>query len=436
MIIRVDLGHHACEWTFRESGRLAAWLSQCPWISGGGVRVVRASSVDAGQELALQLERWVRAQDNGLSGVRPSIIPGAALGDGLVPAVLDLFERPRSLHGFALYRTLAADFSGVPRPIIVEPPVNGAATRRRSEADTLFEMIGKTDPSPPVAIILIDTVSDPLLGDAYDLSNGRPLDGIVHELLGPENVLWSAYVHQRLAWEAGGDLSLAREWNEDVLSLECGSDDVLEDVFNHRAEDRLRRIPKDAVDSLSASVRSLVTRARERTESATLLRKHGLLWPDGPGTWIRPTPWAARALLLASVNGEASSFLRGCLVCAPLAHEVLRRCFEIECLERARCWSDVRSLSASENAKNLYRDFQIAHVLSEARHYPAGCPARPVDEWDFATFGEFLAKMDERGERRELADLRDLRNAIVHGHYVSWYTIATLRRICQIIARR
>ena len=67
---------------------------------------------------------------------------------------------------------------------------------------------------------------------------------------------------------------------------------------------------------------------------------------------------------------------------------------------------------------------------SEYPFYPPGCPAAPTDEWPFATFGELLYVLKQvRPVSPHLFDLRDLRDALAHGHYAGRHAVSVLRRI-------
>src|SRR5262249_55631063 len=155
-------------------------------------------------------------------------------------------------------------------------------------------------------------------------------------------------------------------------------------------------------------------------------------WRPPGETRLRPVPWVARALLCLHEGEEVRFLLRGCLVCAPLAKEVLSRCFDLEARERTLCWAERGELPLPREITDRYQKFMEAVPATEYRFYPAGCPAAPTDAWPFATFGELLVNLGHSRQRwPHRYELRDLRNALAHGHYVGWYAVQALRRVEQ-----
>jgi len=108
--------------------------------------------------------------------------------------------------------------------------------------------------------------------------------------------------------------------------------------------------------------------------------------------------------------------LRCCLVSAPLAHELLARCFDLEARERAGLWVVRKLRQAPAEAVERWRQFQEYDSFATTL-YPLGCPAFPDDAWPFTTFGEFLAAMADHDPRRGVwYELLQLRNQLAQVH--------------------
>jgi hypothetical protein len=136
--------------------------------------------------------------------------------------------------------------------------------------------------------------------------------------------------------------------------------------------------------------------------------------------------------LTRRLAGEAAYLLRGCRVCAPLAKELLSRCFDLEARERVLCLAERGSAGLPDEIRERYENFIRGEERSEYLFYPRGCPAAPADPWDFATYGEllYILKPVRKHDLHQI-DLRNLRNALAHGHYAGWHAVTMLRRIEQ-----
>jgi hypothetical protein len=168
------------------------------------------------------------------------------------------------------------------------------------------------------------------------------------------------------------------------------------------------------------------------TARAGPLLEFGLLWLYTETSRIRPTPWSARAVLRRGFTGSNRELLRSCLVCAPLARDILSACFELEAQERSECWRDLPDDQfAPTQALRELNNFLAKKPRSAAPYYPTECPAAPDAAWQFASFGPVLeATRSCDGFRQDARhELRRLRNTLSHGHYVNWHEVATIRRL-------
>jgi hypothetical protein len=283
-------------------------------------------------------------------------------------------------------------------------------------------------------VVLFDTPRARLAGEAFDLSVGLPADPLLPSGGRPDTgSLWRGYLHRRLAWELAGDPEGATARADEAASLGVGDDAGFEYQLNEAADTAWREVPADARREMQEYLDHSVCGAKPRAmlaQVATRLERRGYLWRPPGGDAVVPVPWVARALLRTDAVPAGTFHLRGCLVCVPLAHELLARCFDLEARERAALWAGRGGRSAPEVATERWRRFQMPGSF-EAGLYPPLCPAVPDDAWPFATFGEFLtALVPARDPRRDACyRLLNLRNHLAHGHYAGWAVVLALRAV-------
>jgi hypothetical protein len=238
-----------------------------------------------------------------------------------------------------------------------------------------------------------------------------------------------------VAWEVGGHIIRAKSWDDrySLGRLPVGNDDLFEHQLNDAAKEQFQ----NASSISRAQILEFTANSGDETKVQETLNKHGtdlisegLLWLCPGSALLRPTPWAARALLLRGCAGPARFLLRNCLVCAPLTRDILAACFELEAQERALCCvalpPDDR---VSEKTHFDYNQFLAGENESVSPHYPEDCPAQPDSAWCFASFGEILQNTRCPGGsyRHGLRHrLRQLRNTLSHGHYVCWEAVQTV----------
>ena len=304
---------------------------------------------------------------------------------------------------------------------------------RRFSPDEPHADDAKWHAPPHVGAIVLDTIDAPSLGNFRDFATGWFADPVMPSIERPGRQLERPpYLALRLAWELGGDYGRIQSETQRWSYLP-GNDSTLEAEFNGMAE----RLWREAPDALQASMKAWLqglqplpspSHGRRDQGPSDALREARLVWrPPGHSRW-RPTPWVARAMLCLRIAEISRPYLRSCLVAAPLANELLRRCFELESWVVARVTAGVADAKAPSDAKGLFADFQRGSI-SERALYPADCPATPSSAWAFASFGSVIRDggLDTRGSPH--ARLRNLRNALSHGHYVSWYAVQELLEI-------
>ena len=428
MNVPVTLAAHTANWRFRSSADLDAWLSTRPWEAKGGMRVLRLGGTSLGGLMARAVRRAVRSHDDGERDVHVPIIPfptGTATPLQALQAAVDLHPqggRPEQM------RQAVNSLRAYPSVVVVQPPTAAPPPGFARGTRDLIDELRKFDAEARATLVLLDTAAHPLSPDPFDFTVGGPSDAV----LASDADLWKAYVHARLAWETAGDLARAQAWDAHGFPrLGVGADDVLEDLLSTLAEADWRRLPESVQAQAREQLRRMFQRpAPKAAPSVTELVAHGAFWRPPGDAEARPAPWVARALLRLDLASEAAFYLRGCLVCAPLAREVLGRCFDLEARERAAGWANRGTLPPPPDAKDRHSRFLEGQPNSGAQFYPKGCPARPEDPWAFTVFGEFLASLPFDKARSAFTNgLRTLRNALAHGHYMSWAVLTALRRL-------
>jgi hypothetical protein len=427
--LTVTVAEHSAEWRFRDSARLEAWLATRPWLSRNEARWLRVSAPHYAAGFLARVRRTIRGHDDGASGVSFAEVRPEPLADGLAAALADALEVPPAGR-HELFGRLAERLTEQPTVFLVPPPPGGRL-QPLEEVSECLERLGKGPAAARVLLVLVDTPRQRMAGAGFDLSVGLPAGGLL--AAGPsEEPLWRAYLHHRLAWEAAGDLEAVAEWEEDVGPVPTGADSDFERQLNRTARERLEALAaadRQAVrDYLEHGVRQ--TRPRHWLGGrAAELERDGLLWRPPGSEEPLVVPWLARALLLAGEAPLCVFHLRTCLVCAPLARELLDRCFELEARERAALWARRTNRVPPAKAVERWGLFQEPGSF-QAGLYPLGCPACPDDAWPFATFGEFLTVMAAGDPRRDVwDDLLKLRNHLAHSHYAAWPAVQRLRDI-------
>jgi hypothetical protein len=421
----ITIAERSLVWTFSESDRLDAWLAGSPWSNSGSLAVVRLSSPGAIDSTVRALRRLIRAADDGAE-VRVDELNAAE--EGLVLACAERIGLSRALGDLERIDLLAEKLAIRPRVFVLQPGICSL-----DEARELVERLEKHRSEPNPTLIFLDTLAHPVSGDGFDLTIGWPVQPLFKEPGISARQLWPTYLHHRVAWEAGGVPERSMKWDSGSLAaLNPKDDEAFEAWLNNRARRSVAEFSTELiallVDFFDRTL-GLTKSELPRPDTGPRLRCEGLIWRPPGAAAVQPVPFVARALLLDDDDTVTplKSLLRSCLVCKPLAHEVLARCLELEARERAivRALGDL--FAPSFDLERRWQAFNFGDSPSNRHFYPAGCPSCPEDAWTFAPFGELLGAARRRLPKSEHRHaIRRLRNALAHGMYVSWSTITTL----------
>lgn len=429
MNLPCEIAGWATTWRFRDSGWLERWLSSAPWDLGSpAAQVLRLSDVSYQSEIAIALRRAFVGLTSGDTAARVMDVPVES-GETIVTALV----RSVGLGDAAGHETmlqLAQDLAQAPMLLIVTGLFRDRPVAE--ELNSLFDLCSKWHAPPHVGAVILDTIEAPSIGNARDFATGWFADPVMPAVERPGRQLERPpYLALRLAWELGGDYGLVLSESLRWTSVP-GDDSTLESDLNAMADRLWNQVSSTLKDSTKTWLLGLQPGmggkvGRREAGPSDSLREARIVWrPPGHSRW-RPTPWVARALLRQRTVEASRPYLRSCLVAAPLANEILRRCFELESLVVARVTARMAETRAPVEAKDLFSAFQTGGI-SERRLYPADCPATPTNAWHFASFGSVIREgMDSRGSPH--ARLRNLRNALSHGHYVSWHAVQELLEI-------
>lgn len=429
MLLQIELAGHTGYWRFPGTVGFAQWLGDCPWYSQGGACALRLPGRSHGLAFADAVERAVHGWDRGATGARVEMLDGAALRGSLRESLARRVGIPADASTWQVRDALARLFAERPTVIMVTPPSSGSGMDLWQEAAAIRDEVSKTDLAPPLTWILLDNAlgrTDSRV--AFDFTRGQPVFGVFDTATRDDAALWHAYLHARLAWEAGGDPAVADAMCSALTSaLRPGADDALEAGLNEWSEKNYRELSAADRDGLEGCLRGSIGQL-------TRLVSHGLLWrPPGSRSPL-PPPWVSRALLATEPGHPRAWLLRGALVCVPLANELMARCQELEHQLKSNAVADARAITAPpEEVRRLwlrYREGQDATT-----YYPVGHPAPPNaegDAWLFASLGQFLhepgSPLGRRCTESEL-HLSRLRNTLAHGHYVCWRHVRGMQQI-------
>lgn len=436
MHLTVQLGGHTSPWRFGGSSSIEQWLEELPWQREGGVRVLSIQHAELLPRFGEAARTAIYGRDAARTAMR-FYVTSAESADQLESEVASRLGIPQRPTEFECLLELARRLEE--RPAVFVIVVTGSSPAEVvGAADSLVERVDKVGGRVLPTFVMLTNSTDGVRGVPDDFTGGWPI-GCAPTRVGPSlNAAWPAYVHERLAWESGGDVQRAEKWDASLrmFNLPHGDDNQLESRLNAAATANFAELPLELRGQLESRLSQDGRCNRISNAFWDPWEKHclaGIAWRSAGSRTPAPTPWLARALLLRGVQGPTRNLLRSCLICAPLARQILSCCFDLEAHERAVCSADLppESTVNCDTAENFER-FSCNSSHSEAEFYPAASPARPWEAWHFASWGEIIEKArSATGGLRTSArhDLRTLRNALSHGHYVSWKMLHRLRNI-------
>jgi hypothetical protein len=269
----------------------------------------------------------------------------------------------------------------------------------------------------PLALVLLTSEPLPTSGlESYDLGHGHPELEPLFDL--DREARWAAYLHQRVAWEAGGSAERARALAAvGIETLPVGAEEGLEARFAEAAEGWSASEAWDLQGWLDPSPEG----PRDPPEGRTWVP------PDGrPG---EPVPSLARRLLHISEDPALRARCRAALICRPLATWALGQCLWAEASIRPAL---MRALPSSvepppeAERRRVMLDARISRSFSD-----------PIDAWDLTSLGELskhggaaVAGLPDRIDDR----LGRIRNRLAHNDPFGWPELEELERVLEEVA--
>lgn len=427
MELAYDIAGCALRWRFVGASRLHGTLSRRPWETDGGVMlasVVRDGDMDRSLQGVAQIVRAYDAAGSVQLSVMtdvPTDLPGLLQRVGGVATDVTGRRRLEAL-GRAFHR---------PRVWIL-----GLDHSPFAVADVLeqtLEDVRKVVPPDRALYPPLFVLGHRLQGRrGTDLSIGFPIDSPFGSVSTPAQRLWMVYLHWRIAWFTGGRPG----WAEQVAPRLCSGLRMGDDAtFEQRLTEVAQETWRDQTTERHRKVEHWLRRWPNPDPASTReLGELDLLWHPAhdPERGHQPAPWVARALLARGTSPPARSLLRACDACEPLAVAALSRCLQLEAVLKARVGAltlvtdtDVERVNANlVTQRDVVRDLALV---------PGTAAARATCLFDCAGLNDVLRLVRDTHLRGLGIRLRDVRNALAHGHPPSWATTSSVADVWRML---
>lgn len=423
MLVDVSVAGFTAGWHFPGARAFATWAQRLPWCTQGGLGVIRTSSFSYDDSLTSAVAYCARGfhGERGFLDVR-KVLCGGANGSPF-RAILEQLEISPELSPFEAREPLRMALQDRACLFVLSE----ASQVNTTEWETLANVVehyGKLSPPLRLCAIALDSrlavASEPSFDFSYGASSHRLL-GDATEL--EDALLWQAYLHHRACWESGGSPAHASELGDELAQLNVGDDEALESLLGRMASDAVHELvdEREVLSLFLTSVRQqedLSSRqaARERLGNAKVL------WRPIGSKRQELLPWVSRALLmLPDLPDQAVWALRHNLVCTPLASEIIAHCLRSEAYIRTQLHGrGSRSDLPPHVEESMDR---VRNGVDDFVAYPSAYPMPPIrdqDIWAFAPLGDTLNACPRAAVSDLFRHTLRLRNAMSHGHYVTW----------------
>jgi len=441
--IRVSDHGQSLPWRLGPSQEVERWLQQEPWRTSGGIRSVGVLRVDpklnSAVLKALEMEARRACQNTDVPSFRNITIecfgeplleqlmtelqPEARTTSGVVQALKDTCTDVRPQFGGSRHHTPLMLL--VDRADTNESPSSLGLSKDKADLEELADIAGQQGLRLCAAM-----VSSKTSHDTWDYSMALPSPETLGSLpdIDALDELWPWYRAVRLAWLAGGDWQRFDSWRSEIAGVAMGDDSQLLRKMARlakRARHELDDSTIDMVNKLHPLARTVVAASdpeAEKTYRSVLshLEGAGLLWRPPEHTTKQLVPWLALALLQEHKDRPDRGWLRNSVVCTPIIQDLLKRVFEFEWSSRAGFHLLAPQVLQEMKDEDIHLWLDGTH--ESARYYDESdrilLPTAPSES---VTFGSFLYELREKvPSSGQLNAIKDLRNALAHGHPVGW----------------
>lgn len=404
MNLDVQVGARARTWRLLQAESYLRWLGEKPWAARGGVlglripRHLQQSVLDALRDAVPAIERdgpiWeaIDARDGQLQ---------AALRRWLVSSVASVRE---------LVSEMASLCNATPRLLVVNVAKQSLSSCL-NEARQLVDVAQKIPERCALSFLLL---SDEAGESTASMCGAWPE---VSTRSNSEDLLWSEYLHERVAWHAGGDLEIVCEVAEELGEPRLHDEVSLERILE---ADAVRRW--GAIDN---QIRSALASRLDVLGNHLQLR-HSEFAP-GASRRQRPVPWLAHALLRVVPQHVAWRQLRAAYACQTLSMRVLGRCIDLEARVCDGLQVALATATPPDGVQGHFDCYSLEHRFSLVPLMPPNAP-RPRDLWDVAGFGAVIMH-SAASSRAKLHRLRALRNHLAHGGPAGWRALLEIEAL-------
>lgn len=437
MNLEFTLAGHSSPWTFPGSETLRLWLARTPWVAGGGICVLRTNfEGDVLSLLESSIERTAHASNLGSSYLSVRRVPCGANFGSPQQALLQNFGLAEDVNPIEARNAIRLALTDRPQLLLIEERAPVAREDWERFA-VLIEHYCKVSPVVPLAVIVIDSravlACQPICQFVNGYANHKVLANAAHLT---DEAVWARYLHLRAWWDAGGLANHALSLSAQLENVCVGDDHSVEQVLQTYAESNLNEENgfELLVKLFSELPRVAADTAAETQLNIELQSKH-LLWAPPGLNGLHVVPWVARGILARIKLKEQDYWrLRQNLVCAPLSSEILAMSllFESQIRTRLTDVGDPNRLTAETSDRHLL----FCQGSDPWTNYPAKHPAPPTrdsDIWAFASFGEVLNACPKPSIPEMYRNIKDLRNCLAHGHYVTWIHCSLALRALRIL---
>lgn len=420
MRLELSVAGFSAGWEFHGSPGFDSWAHERPWTGEGGICLLRTlSSAAAGLFFQSACGLLRAANGDGRPVLIKRVECGGAAGTPK-QAVLRSLDVDPAASPFQAKETLGLRLSDHPVVLVISE-VEEVEAGSWYELALLIEHFGKSRRAVPLTVIVIDARGLIAHEPSYDFTSGRCTHSVLSGAAQQEDaIVWRAYLHHRACWEAAGDPVEAQVLGDRLGMIPIGQEAEVERSLLEFATVRAKI---SELESLRPTVMLAASRfhSAQRERARQHLKLGGCLWRPPGLQRYELTPWASRYLLSRPMPAqELIPRFRHNLVCMPLASEIMSHCLNAE--------SKIRMQLAGKHVGYPGEKTADSHrTYCEGRHssvyYPSGYPLPPdraEDVWAFASLGEIMTACPPENVPDALWETLRLRNAVAHGHYVTW----------------